>query len=93
MEKKLIRKTVFVKYFNKQQPKWKDVKDAFELQDEHLVRLNYDEDDEWLFEVEAEELESDEQYNKRLERNQRWIEKEKERKYELFLKLKEEFEK
>ena len=93
MEKKLIRKTVFVKYFNKQQPKWKDVKDAFELQDEHLVRLTYDEGDEdWFFEVKTLKIESDEEYNARLVRRESHNKWQKQQRYKQFLELQKEFE-
>jgi hypothetical protein len=93
MEKKLIKKRVFEKYFGKEQPKWKDIKDAFELQDEHLVRLTYDEDDEdWLFEVETEELESDEEYNARLVRLDSHNKWQKQQRYKQFLELQKEFE-
>lgn len=93
MEKKIIRKTVYTKYFGKTQPKWKDIKDAFEMQDEDLVTLTYDEDDEdWLFEVGREELESDEEYSARLARLESFNKWQKERKYKEYLELKKEFE-
>jgi hypothetical protein len=95
MEKKLIRKTVFFKYLGETPPKWKDVKSLFEIQDDDLVRLSFEEDDlggEWFFEVFRDEIESDDEYNLRLQRNNVWLEHQKEKRHQRYLELKQEFE-
>ena len=94
MEKKLIKKRVFEKYFGKQQPKWQDIKNLFDIQDQDLVSIYHDEqDDEWFFIVKREELETNEEYNLRLERNDEWFQQQKEKKHKIYLKLKEQFKK
>ena len=97
MERKIISQTVCWKYFQKQ-PRWKDVKKLFDIQDEDFICLTFEEshdgsDGEWLFSVERERPETDEEYEKRINRNKQWEEEQKERKYQRYLKLKEEFEK
>jgi hypothetical protein len=90
MERKIIKKTVFTKYFGNKQPRWKDVKKLFDIQDEDLVYLDFEEG-EWLFIVEREEIENDEEYELRLNQNKRWVEEQKEKRYKRYLELKEEF--
>lgn len=90
MERKIIKKTVFTKYFGNKQPRWKDVKKLFDFQDEDLVCLDFEEG-EWLFIVEREEIESDEEYDLRLNRHKQWVEEQKEKRYKRYLELKEEF--
>ena len=95
MEKKLIRKTVFFKYLGETNPKWKDIKNLFEIQDDDLVRLSFEEDDlggEWFFEVEREEIESDEAYELRMGMEKKWSEAQKEKRRKRYIELKEEFE-
>ena len=96
MERKIIKKTVFAKYFGHEQPRWKDLKKLFDIQDEDLVHLMFEECDdgsggEWLFAVEREEIESDEAYELRLNRHKQWVEEQKEKRYKRYLELKEEF--
>ena len=90
MERKITKKTVFAKYFGHEQPRWKDVKKLFDIQDEDLVCLTFEEG-EWLFIVEREEIESDEAYELRLNRDKLWVEEQKEKRYKRYLELKEEF--
>lgn len=96
MERKIIAETVYWKYFQKQ-PRWKDIQNMVEFQDEDLVCLtfeeSYDGGGEWLFSVERERPETDEEYEERINRDKQWEEEQKERKYQRYLKLKEEFEK
>jgi len=95
MKKQLIRKTVFFKYLGETNPKWKDVKSLFEIQDDDLVRLSFEEDDsggEWFFEVDREEIESDEAYELRLQMYEKWSEAQKEKRHKRYLELKQEFE-
>lgn len=93
MINELITKTVFSKCFGSIQPKWKDVKNLFEIQDGDFVLLNYDEEeDDWCFVVDRDVIESDEDYELILESNQRWVKEQKEKRYKCYLKLKQEFE-
>jgi hypothetical protein len=100
MEKKVLRKTVFSKYLGKTPPKWKDVKNLFEIQDDDFIALFYGGDEnenenysgEWVMYVERDEIESDEAYELRLNLHERWVKEQKEKKYKKYLELKEEFE-
>lgn len=95
MERKIIKKTVFSKYFGRKQPRWKDVEKLFDIQDEDFVYLMAEEDEygnfDWVFHVEREEIESDEEYDLRLNRHKQWVEEQKEKRYKRYLELKEEF--
>ena len=100
MERRLTKKTVFSHFFGKKQPQWKDVKNLFDIQDEDFVALFYEGDEnenypygEWVIYVERDEIESDEEYQLRLNLHERWVKEQKEKRYKKYLELKEEFEK
>jgi hypothetical protein len=96
MERKIITKPIDHRYVGKKQPRWKDLKHS-EYQDDDLIYVGYEEDGygnvgEWIISIERERLETDEEYNERMERHERFLEDSKKRRYENYLKLKEEFE-
>lgn len=97
MEKQLIRKTVFHKYLGEKTPKWKDIKNSFEIEDEDFVAIFYEEDEfgngEWVINIERDQIESDEAYELRLRTHERWINEQKEKRHKRYIELKEEFEK
>jgi hypothetical protein len=82
------------------QPTWKDIK-HIEFQDDDLVHIGYDEghvsennswDPHFYVIVERFRDETDEEYAKRLAKDERYKNEMKERRYEQYLKLKKEFE-
>jgi hypothetical protein len=99
MEKIKLQKTVF----DKRQDKpfiWKDIKD-FKFEDDDLIRIEYvdsyySENDSYDAHYSAEVIrmveETDEQLQKRIEDKERDEKFYKKRRYESYLKLKEEFE-
>lgn len=100
MEKKLITKTVF--HLQSRKPiLWKDLK-QFQFEDNDYLRTGYVEPwengpdnsggDHYEAEVLREVMETDEEFAKRLERLKRDQKLAKERRYETYLKLKQEFE-
>jgi hypothetical protein len=93
MERKIITKPIDHRYVGKKQPRWKDLKHS-EYQDDDLIHIGYDDnyDGGWFVSIERERLETDEEYNERMERHERFLEDSKKRRYENYLKLKEEFE-
>lgn len=93
MERKTIKKQIDHRYVGKKQPRWKDLKHS-EYQDDDLIHIGYDDnyDGGWFVSIERERLETDEEYNERMERHERFLEDSKKRRYENYLKLKEEFE-
>jgi len=99
MEKIKVKKTVFNK--RKDDPfTWKDIK-HFKFEDDDVIRLEYVEsyysennsyDEHYMAEVIRMVEETDEQFERRIkdiERDKEWAKK---RRYESYLKLKEEFE-
>ena len=94
-EKLIITKTVFFKYLGETGPNWKDIKNLFEIQDDDLVHIGFEDDDlggEWFFQVDREEIESDEAYELRLRKHEKHLEGQKEKRHKRYLELKEEFE-
>ena len=96
MERKIITKPIDHRYVGKKQPRWKDLKHS-EYQDDDLIYVGYEEDEygnngEWFISIERERLETDEEYNERMKRHERFLEDSKKQRYERYLKLKEEFE-
>ncbi len=93
MERKTIKKQIDQRFVNEEQPRWKDLKHS-EYQDDDLIHIGYDDnyDGGWFVSIERERLETDEEYNERMERHERFLEDSKKRRYENYLKLKEEFE-
>jgi hypothetical protein len=99
MEKKKIKKEIFWKQSNNCF-KWKDIKDIkFEDDDEIIstyVEPYYSENESndgyYLVEVSRMVEETDEQFKKRIESQEKHLEELKQRRYQTYLKLKEEFE-
>jgi hypothetical protein len=90
MERRTVKDYIDFRYMSTQ-PRWKDLKHS-EYQDDDLIHIGYDDDDGWFILIERERLENDEEYNNRMEDNWRYLEYSKKRRYENYLKLKEEFE-
>ena len=100
MEKKKIIVPIFEKEFN-DQPRWKDIK-HIEFKDDDLISIYYNDggysedrysNSGWSISIESEREETDEEYNKRIEKNRSTQETMKKMRYNSYLKLKEEFEK
>jgi hypothetical protein len=91
MERRIVTTPIDQRYVGEKQPRWKDLKHS-EYQDDDLIHIGYDDDDGWFISVERERLETDEEYNERMEYNKRLLEDSKKRRYENYLKLKKEFE-
>jgi len=98
MEKIKLQKTVFDKYQDKPFI-WKDIKD-FKFEDDDLIRIeyvesHYSENDSYDAHYNAEVIrmveETDEQLKQRIADNEWNKKRAKERRYESYLKLKEEF--
>jgi len=98
MEKIKVKKTVFNE--RKDDPfTWKDIK-YFKFEDDDVIRLEYVEsyysennsyDEHYMAEVIRMVEETDEQFERRVKVNERDKEWAKKRRYESYLKLKEEF--
>jgi len=85
---------------------WKDIKTILEnnkivLEDDDVIEISYDEghysennswDAHWIFALDRNRLETDEEYNKRIEDNRKFTEERKQERYKNYLKLKQEFE-
>lgn len=93
--------TIFHKTYGQNQPTWKELKD-FELQDDDLVVISYEEpyysennsyDGHWFIDVQRLREETDEEYEARITANEKYKQELKEKRYQQYLKLKEEFEK
>lgn len=96
MERKIIEETVYWEYF-KEHPKWKDIKNKVEFQDDDLVQIAFEESysgggGEYFFGVVRNRPETDEEYEERINQNKQWEEEQREKRYQRYLKLKEEFE-
>jgi RNAse (barnase) inhibitor barstar len=98
MEKIKVQKTVFDKCQDKPFI-WKDIKD-FKFEDDDLIRIeyvesHYSENDSYDAHYNAEVIrmveETDEQLQKRIEYNEIEDKRAKERRYQSYLRLKEEF--
>lgn len=81
-------------------PTWKDIKDI-QFEDDDRIRISYEEpyhsennsyDGGWVIEVEREMEETDEEYERRMERKKSDEEWQNKRNYEIYLKLKKQFE-
>jgi len=92
--------TVFHKTYGQKQPTWKELKD-FELQDDDLVTISYEEpyysennsyDGHWFIDVQRQREETDEEYQERIKANEVSKEMLRKNRYQQYLKLKEEFE-
>ena len=95
MECRIVKDYIDFRYMSTQ-PRWKDLKHS-EYQEDDLIHIGYEEDEYgndggWFISVERERLETDEEYNERMKRNERFLEDSKKQRYERYLKLKEEFE-
>lgn len=80
-------------------PTWKDIKDI-QFEDDDRIRISYEEPYQdrdfdhsggWVIEVEREVEETDEEFERRMERKKSNDEMYKKQRYEHYLKLKEEF--
>ncbi len=92
MERKIIRQQIDQRYVNEKQPRWKDLKHT-EYQDDDLINIGYElEDGGWIISIERERLETDDEYNERMKHHEKFLENSKKQRYEIYLKLKEEFE-
>jgi hypothetical protein len=91
MERRIVTTQIDQRYVGEKQPRWKDLKHS-EYQDDDLIHIGYDDDVGWFISVERERLETDEEYNERMEYHKRLNEDSKKQRYERYLKLKEEFE-
>jgi hypothetical protein len=93
MERRIVTTPIDQRYVGEKQPRWKDLKHS-EYQDDDLIHIGYDDnyDGGWFVSIERERLETDEEYNERMEYNKRLLEDSKKRRYENYLKLKKEFE-
>lgn len=73
------------------QIRWKDIK-HIDFQDDDIVQCSHDEDDDLFYaSVLRYELETDEQFEERKKTLEQMKEMSKERRYQQYLKLKEEF--
>ncbi len=89
MEKQLVTKEIF--WLHKEtEIRWKDIK-HIEFQDDDIIRCYDDENDSFYANVLRKELETDEQFEVRMKQNEVMKELSKERRYQQYLKLKEEF--
>jgi hypothetical protein len=101
LEKKKINKRVFYKFNNMKPITWKDVKD-FKFEDDDILKFGYVESwengsdnsdgDHYEAEVYRMVLETDEEFEKRVKEFEYFKEESRKRRYENYLKLKEEFE-
>lgn len=98
MKKKKIIATIFEKYLE-DHPTWRDIK-HIEFEDNDMISINYSRgeqsdysDSGWCILVEREREENDEEYYKRITQNKDLEKRMKNKRYETYLKLKEEFEK
>lgn len=100
MEKKKVQKKVFY-HFSNEPITWKDVKD-FQFEDTDILQIGYVDawengtdnsgGDHYEAEVYRMVLETDEEFNKRVEtavKNKEWV---KQKRYARYLELREEFE-
>ena len=90
MEKQFVTNDIF--WMHKEtEIRWKDIK-HIGFQDDDIIRCytNY-EDDSFYANVLRKELETDEQFEVRMKQNEVMKELSKERRYQQYLKLKEEF--
>ncbi len=90
MEKQLVTKEIF--WLHKEtEIRWKDIK-HIEFQDDDIIRCYDDENDSFYANVLRKELETDEQFEVRKKQIEVMKELSKERRYQQYLKLKEEFD-
>lgn len=100
MEKKLVEKSVLNEVY-RNPVTWKQIKD-FKFEDDDIIEIGYVEPwengpdnsggDHYEVNITRQRLETDDEFNKRIEKEkdyQKWL---KERRYENYLKLKQEFE-
>ena len=99
MSKQYKDKRILDKHLN-EPIQWKDLKNI-EFEDEDVIRAEYVEpyysennswDGHYTLEVIRKVLETDEEYEKRLESNKTFNERNRQLRYENYLKLKKEFE-
>ena len=99
MSKQYKDKRILDKHLN-EPIQWKDLKNI-EFEDEDVIRAEYVEpyysennswDGHYTLEVIRKVLETDEEYEKRLESNKAYNERNRQLRYENYLKLKKEFE-
>jgi hypothetical protein len=92
--------TVFHETYEDAQPTWKELKD-FELQDDDLVTISYEEPyysennsyaGHWFIDVQRIREETDEEYQERIKANEVSKEMLRKNRYQQYLKLKKEFE-
>ena len=92
MEKQLVQKQLL--WMRKDTPiNWKDIK-HIEFQDDDIIQCfedNYN--DSWFASIVRQQLETDEEFEERKKTLEKMRESSRERRYEKYLKLKEEFEK
>ena len=89
MEKQLVTKDIF--WLRKEtEIRWKDIK-HIEFQDDDIIRCYDDENDSFYANVLRQQLETDEEFEERKKTYETMKELSKERRYQQYLKLKEEF--
>jgi hypothetical protein len=100
MSKKIIETVVFNKISYKEPIKFSEI--DIELQPDDIILQNHEEeyhgsdsghDAHWSMTIYRDRLETDEEYEKRLEETKTLQKELKEKRYERYLELKEEFEK
>jgi hypothetical protein len=90
MEKKIVNREIF-RIVKDSAFTWKDIK-HIEFQDDDEIGIEEDEDGSFYACVFRKELETDEEFEARMEYNKRTREMLKKHRYQQYLKLKEEFE-
>jgi hypothetical protein len=91
MEKQIIKNEIFW-VVNDNPIRWKDIK-HIDFQDDDIVQCCHNEDDDLFYaSILRYELETDEQFEQRKKTYETMKELSKERRYQQYLKLKEEFD-
>ena len=90
MEKQIVKNNIF--WMSSDKPiRWKDIK-HIDFQDDDTIQCSHDEDDNLFYiNVSRHELETDDQFEQRKKTYETMKELSKERRYQQYLKLKEEF--
>jgi hypothetical protein len=91
MEKKIVNREIF-RIVKDSAFTWKDIK-HIEFQDDDEIGIEEDDDGSFYACVFRKELETDQEFESRMERNENTREMLKKHRYQQYLKLKEEFEK
>jgi hypothetical protein len=90
MEKQIVKNEIFW-MSSDNQIRWKDIK-HIDFQDDDIIHCCHNEDDDLFYaSVSRYELETDEQFEERKKTYEKMREISKEKRYQQYLKLKEEF--